>query len=256
MATLPTSGYGSNALRTQGEFKVFVEDLRDKIASLLGGAVVETLTISSGSVTPSGLASILEVNAETGTEDDLDNVVPTNFEDGSVIFLIVADAADTIHCRHNQGGSGQFDNYHQVGVELDDIYHLVPFRLDGTTWREMKMFPRAFEGGWLGQEPESLTISTGSVTPSGRSNFLVITTEGGGADDLDNIVPTNFKDGDVVYVTDATDAGDVTYRNLIGGSGQLQNSGGVNHTHNSTGRITRYKYNASSDRWIEYHAHA
>ena len=90
-----------------------------------------TLTLSSGSVTGTGLHHVIA--AETNDEDDLDTLATTNYSAGDIVYLR-ADAGDKIHVTK----AGNFNGL----MVLDEAYPTA-FMLVGSTWVAQRP---AFEG--------------------------------------------------------------------------------------------------------------
>lgn len=83
------------------------EDLTGFNLTAISTADKQTLTISTGDITPTNQFVI--VAAQTGTADDLDGIVTSSIlspgdADGAVLW-IRADAGDTITIRHNQNAA-------------------------------------------------------------------------------------------------------------------------------------------------------
>lgn len=147
MAVLPAASYVSDAARTQGEVKTALEDIRDKVAGIPGGAVQESLTISSGAITP-GLSGAIVVDTQSAAStDDLDNIVLTNYAAGAQLRVRAADAAHTVVLKHESGGSGQLSLADGADLSLDDTKKSVLFLLVGTTWIEVQRFYGRADGG-------------------------------------------------------------------------------------------------------------
>lgn len=104
MSTLPASGYLSNASRTEAEMKTAFEDLRDVVAELPGGTTNSALTISGGSITPTG--GVHNVLPESSTTDDLDAIDQTNTPDARLLYLRNITAGNTITLKHATTGAG------------------------------------------------------------------------------------------------------------------------------------------------------
>lgn len=87
--------------------KQALEDVRD-VLSRLPGAIdgAETVTISSGSVTPT--QNVIEVDTEGGAASDfLDNIDASNMPEGSLLLIRPATPSHLVSLRHAQGGAGE-----------------------------------------------------------------------------------------------------------------------------------------------------
>ena len=108
---LPAASYLSNSGRTVAEMKVAMEDQRDFIADMPGGAPRSTLSIAGGSITPPLGAGGGTFNVDTealAASDDLTNCVLTNVPDGRYLRLYCANAGRVSTVKHAAGGSGQY----------------------------------------------------------------------------------------------------------------------------------------------------
>lgn len=139
MTDLPVSGFfagdPSNA------------DARAAFASMLaamrevpGGATIETLTISSGFVTPTRYLVAVDTEGGVGT-DDMDRVIVTNHPDGRVLAVTAA-TGRAIVVKHLVGGDGQVSLRDEADTTLVPNDWLFLYR-DGLVWRELCRSPRA-----------------------------------------------------------------------------------------------------------------
>ena len=114
MAVLPAVDYISDNVRTQGEVKTALEDMRDKTDQAFGE---EPLEISGGVVTPLGRSRYLAITTEaSASADQLDRIVPTNFEVGDLISCFQPSAALDVTYAHDAGtGDGKLI----LGAQID-----------------------------------------------------------------------------------------------------------------------------------------
>lgn len=92
----------------------------------------ETLTISSGAITPTGNASIIVVDAETGTTDDLVNIATTNIPDYKVIWITHENLTDTITLKHeNISPAGNLSLDGQTDKSIGTDFDLIPLMRRG-----------------------------------------------------------------------------------------------------------------------------
>ena len=95
MANFPAAGYPSNAGRTEGEMKTFLEDFLATTKQLAGGGAEPVVSIVSGVVTPT--TGLLQIDTEgAAASDSLTNIAQTNLPDGSLIK-----DGDVFHFRFN-----------------------------------------------------------------------------------------------------------------------------------------------------------
>lgn len=139
--TLPAAGYISNASRTVAEQKTALEDVRDFVADLLGGAAREALTIASGAVVPgdgtSGGVIVVDTEAAAAS-DDLTTITTTNTPDGRLLIVYGANASRVVTVKHNAGGSGQIQLKDSADFALDALDKWVLLQLRSTTWVEIE----------------------------------------------------------------------------------------------------------------------
>ena len=145
--SLPAAGYLNNASRTEGEMKTALEEQLKGIKQIPGAGIADqALTIASGSVTPAaGASAILVIDTEaSGAIDDLTNIVQTNIDDGSMIWVRNANAARVVVAKHSAGGSGQLSL--KTGgdfVLADPDRHWLLLKRNGTLFLEVARFPSA-----------------------------------------------------------------------------------------------------------------
>jgi hypothetical protein len=127
------------------------------------------LTINAGSVTRTQVYHIIA--AEAGVADDLDNVLGGV---GGDELIIRPDTGDTITCRHNQGGAGDFWFAGAADIVLDGQDHLRCIH-DGTSWCDQSGGAGGAGGNTLDQAYDQggagagriITADTGAVEISG-----------------------------------------------------------------------------------------
>jgi hypothetical protein len=138
---LPAAGYISNASRTVAEQKTALEDLRDFVADLPGGAPRQALTIASGAVVPgdgtSGGVIVVDTEAAAAT-DDLTTITTTNTPDGRLLLVYSANASRVVTIKHNAGGTGQIQLKDAADFVLDALDKWVLLQLRSTTWVEIE----------------------------------------------------------------------------------------------------------------------
>lgn len=96
--------------------------IRDFALEQPGGAAEQSLTISSGAVTPAAGASrslVIDTESSAAT-DDLDNIVLTNWPVGAVGIIRSTNAARVPTWKHGSGGSGQILLRDGVDYAADD----------------------------------------------------------------------------------------------------------------------------------------
>jgi hypothetical protein len=136
MTTLPAITYLDSA-RNEGEMKTsFFGPIIDVIEELLGGAAESELTISSGSVTPTGASHTIDTESDASS-DDLTNIATTNHPDGRLLLIQAEDAARTVVVKHQSGGAGQISLMNSEDVSLDDTRKFLLLKRNGSDWEEV-----------------------------------------------------------------------------------------------------------------------
>ena len=109
MSSFPAANYLSNAGRTEAEMKTAFEDWLATTKQIpLAAVAFSTLTIASGSITPTSGQGHYKVESEGGaSQDDLTHIVQTNIPDGAGLLLRSGDAGHVIIVKGSQGGAGQ-----------------------------------------------------------------------------------------------------------------------------------------------------
>ncbi len=138
MTTLPVAGFFSDSARINSEAKTAWDDLLKVHRELQGGSTRTTLTISSGSVTPT--LGIHLIAVESGATDNLDNIVQTNHPNGRLLIISAADGAEDIVVRNAQGGAGQIFTVDGISVTLNVTRMYITLQRTGTDWTEIGRF--------------------------------------------------------------------------------------------------------------------
>jgi len=171
---------------------------------LSGGIELEAgadLTIATGAIVPThGQHAVITEGAPA--VDTLTTITATNFVDGGLLFLQGKTAGDIITIDGSGAGNILAPKGGNVafGVGTDDW---ALFIYDGTNWH-LAACNRSLEGVAFGTTEDALTLSGGSITPTGKGLVSVDTEAAAATDDLDTIVATNFVAGDCIVLRPAT----------------------------------------------------
>ena len=110
MTEVSAASYIDDNARTEAEFKTWLEEVLAALKQQAGGPNLDTThdsnftqTLATGVLTPTQWTHI--VAAETGTADDLDQIVTTNMQKGALL-LLKPDSGDTITVKHNSVSAG------------------------------------------------------------------------------------------------------------------------------------------------------
>lgn len=200
MATLPVSGYMSAGTRTEGEMKQSFEDLRDYIEQMIGGSVVEYLTIASGVITPT--VGWIKVDTESAAPTDyLVTIQTTNLPAGSMIRLSTTSNSRHIIIQHTSSGVGTISTLSGTNVTLTSSRDGILLRREGTSWMEVYTFwhttgdRRDYFG--LGNcctydTGHGYALNADFVDGQHASEFLGVTAKADDSDKLDGIDSTGF----------------------------------------------------------------
>ncbi len=131
----PDADYMTDAARTEGEFKTSLESFLAAAKSLPGGQAETELTISAGSVTPTGAAHTIDTEANAAV-DDLD-AIALSLPEGRLLFLRAASTTRIVTVRHAAGGLGQIILNGAEELALDDAALTLILQRSGDTWREV-----------------------------------------------------------------------------------------------------------------------
>lgn len=105
MPDYPAANYLTDSARSEAEFKTNLEAWLARTKQLPGGAIVQDLTISSGTVTPS--SSSITLNCQSGTTDDLDTISKSSFSASNTGYFLTVSGKDgeVIWLNDNVGSS-------------------------------------------------------------------------------------------------------------------------------------------------------
>ncbi|MEW6263390.1 MAG: phage tail protein [Thermodesulfobacteriota bacterium] len=136
MTTFPAANYMTDSARTEGEFKTGLESILAGIKELLGGAAESTLTIASGSVTPT--AAVHSVDTEGAVaSDDLTNISQTNHPDGRLLLIRCVSASRAVVLKHSAGGIGQLSLIGGADLTLNNVGYWIMLKRTGNLWEEI-----------------------------------------------------------------------------------------------------------------------
>lgn len=137
MTDLPTKTDLTSGTTTEADFQSAIGALYDYVSEIAVKGEKESVTISSGSITPS--SGFLEVDTEaTASTDDLTNIVPTNLG-SQFIFLTNTSGARSVVLKHQSGGSGQLSLRDSADVTLRYTNQMICFSYNSSnsTWVEI-----------------------------------------------------------------------------------------------------------------------
>ncbi|MEO5336863.1 MAG: discoidin domain-containing protein [Magnetospirillum sp. WYHS-4] len=112
----------------------------DAARQLPGAAEASELTISSGGVTPTRAAHLVDTEADAAA-DDLTHIGQDNLPNGSFLYLSSVDVSRVPTVKHGAGGLGQILLEGGADFALDATNKWLWLVRDGTTWRERARGP-------------------------------------------------------------------------------------------------------------------
>jgi|GEM_PF-5878689 len=155
---------------------------------LPGLTASSTLTIASGSVTPSRAWHLIDTEAAAAS-DDLTNIVTTNIGDGGLLLLTAANTAHDVVLKHNAGGAGQIYLATATDLTLSDNLMSVMLQRRGSYWYELSrssitslpsltVTGAVAMGGAVSKtgviSPSSISTTQNNYNPAGLSSASII----------------------------------------------------------------------------------
>ena len=232
--TFPAVGYPSNAARTEGEMKTFLEDLLRTAKQIpFAGLAEQALTIATGVVTPAASGAgnlIVDTEGATAT-DDLTNISQTNTDDGQCLLVRCASSARVVVVKNAAGGAGQITLKTAGDFTLADTSrHWLLIKRVGTLWLEIARFPSADCAPLLSKSANYTTTVTdrgqlidctantftltllaaasagkGFEQPIRNSGVGLVTVDGNAAETIDGVATVILFPGDsLLIVSDGT----------------------------------------------------
>lgn len=133
MTALQAANYISNANRTEGEGKQFLEDMLARLKEVPGGAAQSELTIDTGEVTPTGTLHSIDTESDDPA-DTLTNIALDNLSEGAFLYLWGEDAARVVTVQHlNSATDGEIRLAGAANIDLNVDTPLVLKRV-GVQW--------------------------------------------------------------------------------------------------------------------------
>jgi len=168
MTAIPATGYFTDSLRTNAAAKTAQDDMLAVLREQLGGSAEATLTIASGSVTPTVGCQTIDTEGAAAA-DDLTNIVTTNHPDGRLLLIRCVSAARVVTVKHNAGGAGQITLVGSADVVLNATTKWLLLKRNGANWEEVGRFGFAIDstGGSLagaGNLAEGAAVASASTT--------------------------------------------------------------------------------------------
>lgn len=136
MTAFPAANHISDNARTEGEVKSDLEDFLAATKQLPGAAAYAELTISSGSVTPTGAYHQIDTESDAAS-DDLTNIVQTNLPDGSILVITAENTSRVVTVKHAAGGDGQIYLKDAADTDLDNDEKFLVLIRNGSAWLEI-----------------------------------------------------------------------------------------------------------------------
>jgi hypothetical protein len=139
MALLPTLAHLTDAARLKTEAATDIGSMRDVIAQIGGSeawAAGATLTIASGSITPTMNLHRIETQGAAST-DDLTNIATTNLPEGHRVRIRATTLGRTVVVKHGSGGIGKIYLANDADYTLDTPDKYLDLVNEGGDWYEV-----------------------------------------------------------------------------------------------------------------------
>lgn len=201
---IPNPGDIADPATTKGQMKTYLEGVRTGTATAVTSQGAEALTIATGAVMPTHSIFTLETEGGGGA-DDLTNIVPTNFNEGDLVFLRAVNGAHVVTVKHNANGSaGVIKTMDAADLVLDSVDTLVLLECIKSTspdeWRVRQVMGKDAQHGsaiflandtWpvpFGVNQIELTVISGGGGGGGGSSGVLDASNGssGGQSEVDN----------------------------------------------------------------------
>lgn len=172
MTDFPAANYLTNVARQEGEMQTGFENWLAATKQLPGGLAETSLTIATGSITPTRFAHSVDTEG-AGAADDLTNIDNTNLPDGALLLLHSVSAARVVTVKHAAGGTGQISLIDGADIVLDDPKIQILLKRNGTDWEEVRPIAPSTSGRkGVVELATTAEVAAGSdtsraVTPSG-----------------------------------------------------------------------------------------
>lgn len=136
MTALPVADYFKDPSRLNSQAKAAQDDILAVIRELLGGEAESTLTILTGSITPTRATHSVDTEGGAGT-DDLTNIDYTNHPAGRILLIRTTNTARDITVKHAAGGVGEIILSDGSDFTMTDITQYLLLQRRGTQWVEI-----------------------------------------------------------------------------------------------------------------------
>lgn len=133
MTALPAVADLASGTTTEAAFQQAITDLVNFVKELPGGAAQESLTISSGAITPTVAAVKVDTEGFAST-DNLTTIQPSSIGE-KFLLLQIASTSRTVVVKHLAGGSGQIELLTGADVTLDHAGKRMLLRYDDASAR-------------------------------------------------------------------------------------------------------------------------
>ena len=122
------------------------------------------LTISSGSITPTGTYHRVDTEADAAS-DDLTTIVTTNIADGGLLLIQPENDARTVVVKNTASpAAGQWSTADGQDYALENIEDFILFKRRGTIWEEVSRSQPLYPAGTIVQTQIASTTTEFSVT--------------------------------------------------------------------------------------------
>lgn len=148
--TVQDSGVGAPTLTSSDKYKKLRADSTGIKMEAMNEAP-STLTIASGSITPTKAVHLVDTEGAAST-DDIDNIVTSGVEDGHRLIIFAANGSRDVVVKHNSGGTGNIFLVGDADKTIDDDEKALMLIRNGDNW---------YEAGWNSGEA-AITVNVSS----------------------------------------------------------------------------------------------
>lgn len=171
-----TGGWDQLVLQKQADGKYY--EVSRTMSRFVGALADTTLTIASGSITPTSANHTVETEAGAGT-DDLANILTSNLYDGELLVVRCNNASHVVTVKHAAGGAGQIHLFNGVDLVLSTTASMILLKRIGTDWFEVsRPIPAVIAGG--GGQFVFFNSTTTWTCPAGVYSVTIEEQGGGG----------------------------------------------------------------------------
>ncbi len=136
MVAFPTAAQVNDVENTVAEQQQAFADWLNATLQLLGSQAETTLTIASGSATPTRGCHAIDTEGAAAS-DDLTNLATTNLPDGNFLLIRCANASRVVTVKYNAGGAGQIALADGLDFVMNSLTLWLLLKRTSSNWEEV-----------------------------------------------------------------------------------------------------------------------